>query len=120
MLDIFRRSLKTGIVTSGYPEVPEPAPDVFRGQVLLDTSRCRGTGDCMHACPSAAITVTNGDGGGWTWELDDSRCVFCSLCAEACPAVALRLSNEFELAARDRAGLVTRVAFKPEDGEAGS
>jgi hydrogenase-4 component H len=120
MFDIFRRSLKTGVVTTGYPNIPESAPDAFRGQVLLDTSRCRGTADCMRVCPSAAITVQHTNDGGWSWELDDARCVFCGLCAEVCPEGALRLSNEFELAARRRADLVTQVAFKPKDGETGS
>lgn len=66
----------------------------------------------MRACPSAAIRVIDGGEGRWTWELDDSRCVFCGLCAEVCPERALTMSNEYELAVRDAADLVTRVAFQ--------
>lgn len=115
IFDIFRRSLKTGLVTTGYPDTEEPAPSGFRGQVQIDTSRCIGHGDCARACPSRAITVSR-DGGGWTWELNDARCVFCGLCAEACPESALSLSNECELAVRDAADLITRVSFTTGNG----
>ena len=104
-------------LTTGYPDVPEPAPTAFRGQVQIDTSRCVGTGDCARACPSAAISVRHDDAGGWTWELNDARCVFCGLCAEACPESALSLSNEYELAVRDAADLITRVNFAPGNEE---
>jgi formate hydrogenlyase subunit 6/NADH:ubiquinone oxidoreductase subunit I len=110
MLTIFRRSLRTGLVTTAYPDVPEAAPPAYQGQVMLDTARCTGDGACARVCPSAAIVVQP-TVDGWVWELDDARCVFCGLCAEACPAGALSMSNEFELAVRDRAELVTRVTF---------
>lgn len=116
IFDIFRRSLKTGLVTTGYPEAPEPAPPGFRGQVQIDTSRCMGHGDCARACPSGAIAVRRDEDGGWTWELNDARCVFCGLCAEACPESALSLSNEYELAVRDAADLITRVSFTTGNG----
>jgi formate hydrogenlyase subunit 6 len=111
MLDILRRSVRTGVVTIRYPDVPEAAPPAYRGQVMLATARCVGDGACARVCPSAAIAVQPDDAGGWLWELDDARCVFCGLCAEACPTTAITLSNEFELAVRDRADLVTRVTF---------
>jgi formate hydrogenlyase subunit 6/NADH:ubiquinone oxidoreductase subunit I len=113
MFEIFRRSLKTGVVTTGYPATPEPAPLAYRGQVQIDVSRCVGHGECMRVCPSLAISVRHDDAGGWVWELDDARCVFCGLCAEACPEQALALSNEYELAVRDDADLVTSVTFQP-------
>ncbi|MEZ4568743.1 MAG: 4Fe-4S binding protein [Thermomicrobiales bacterium] len=112
MPEIFRRSLRTGLVTTSYPESPEPAPQAYRGQLQIDSARCSGHGDCMRACPSAAIRVIDGGEGRWTWELDDSRCVFCGLCTEVCPERALTMSNEYELAVRDDADLVTRVAFQ--------
>ena len=91
--------------------------------MLLVTERCLGDAACARVCPSGAIAVTGRPDDGWTWELDDSRCVFCGLCAEACPPGAILLSNEFELAVRDRGALVTRAAFAPlagvrPDGEA--
>ena len=115
MLQILRRSFRTGIVTTRYPDEPEPAPDTYRGQVMLTPGRCGGTGDCARACPSRAIHVTH-HAGGWVWELDDARCVFCGLCEEACPNDAIQLSNEYELATRDTRDLVTRVTFRAQHG----
>jgi formate hydrogenlyase subunit 6/NADH:ubiquinone oxidoreductase subunit I len=112
-LELLRRSLRTGVVTTRYPAVPDPAPPAYRGQVLLRPDRCSGDGACARVCPSAAIAVERSDGGGWRWELDDARCVLCGLCAEACPTAAIALSNDFELAVRDPADLVTRVTFVP-------
>ncbi len=116
MLEIFRRSLKTGVVTTGYPDIPEPAPPAYRGQVLIDTSRCSGSADCARVCPSAAISVLHTGEGGWSWELNDARCVFCGLCAEECPEQALQLSNDFELAVRSADDLITLVIFDPSNG----
>ena len=117
MLEIFRRSLRTGVVTTAYPAVPEPAPCAYRGQVMLDASRCTGSGDCVSACPSAAISVVYAADGGWSWELNDARCVFCGLCAEACPEEALQLSNEYELAVRRQVDLITHVTFDRDERE---
>jgi len=115
VLRLFRRSLRGGVVTGAYPDVPEAAPPAFRGQVLLRTDRCTGDGTCARVCPSGAIAVVR-DGDGWTWELTDARCVFCGLCQEACPSRAIELSNEFELSVRDAGDLVTRVGFTSKAG----
>jgi formate hydrogenlyase subunit 6/NADH:ubiquinone oxidoreductase subunit I len=106
-------------VTTGYPAVAEPAPPAYRGQVMLRPDRCNGDGACARVCPSGAIVVEGSNGGGWRWELDDASCVFCGLCAEVCPTRAIELSNEFELAVRDSADLVTRVTFVPRSGGGG-
>jgi formate hydrogenlyase subunit 6 len=113
VLDLLLRGARTGVLTTRYPAVAEPAPPAFRGQVTLSPERCTGDGACVRVCPSAAIRVEATAAGGWTWELNDARCVFCGLCAEVCPAAALALSTEFELAVRDAADLVTRVTFVP-------
>lgn len=114
MFRLFRLSLKARKATQPYPFVPEPAPEVFRGQVMLRTDRCCGSSDCARACPSSAIDVVRTASASWTWSLDDARCVFCGLCAEACPHQAITLSNEFELATRDPHDLVTCVTFAVE------
>jgi formate hydrogenlyase subunit 6/NADH:ubiquinone oxidoreductase subunit I len=110
MLKLFKRVTTTGAVTGSYPGQPEAAPDRFRGQVLLDVRRCEGDAACARACPSGAIAIDVTEA-GWTWRLDDARCVFCGLCQDACANNAVSLSNEFELAARDQADLVTTVTF---------
>jgi len=113
VLDVLLRGWRTGVLTTRYPAIPEPAPVAFRGQVTLDPNRCGGNGECARVCPSAAIMVETSAAGAWTWELNDARCVFCGLCADVCPTGAIALSTEFELAVRDPADLVTRVRFAP-------
>ena len=110
MMGLFRRSLGGGVVTGAYPDVPEPAPPAYRGQVTLSVERCTGDGACARVCPSGAIAVTREDE-GWLWELTDARCVFCGLCQDACPSQAIVLSGEFELAVRKLDDLTTRVRF---------
>jgi formate hydrogenlyase subunit 6/NADH:ubiquinone oxidoreductase subunit I len=118
VLNILRRSLWTGVVTTDYPDAPESAPPAYRGQVELSPARCVGDGACARVCPSDAIVVDHAVAGGWVWELDDARCVFCGLCAESCPTTAITLSIEFELAVRHPADLVTRVTFAPGESQA--
>jgi hydrogenase-4 component H len=112
MVNLIRRGVRSGVVMTTYPAVPEPAPPAFRGQVLLRTERCTGDGACARDCPSEAIIVTGKPDGGWTWQLDDARCIFCGLCAEVCPTSAILMSNEFELSVRNRDDLVTRARFE--------
>lgn len=112
MVNLIRRGVRSSVVTTTYPAVPEPAPPAFRGQVLLRTELCTGDGACARVCPSEAIIVTGKPDGGWTWQLDDARCIFCGLCAEVCPTSAILMSNEFELSVRNRDDLVTRARFE--------
>jgi Ni,Fe-hydrogenase III small subunit/formate hydrogenlyase subunit 6/NADH:ubiquinone oxidoreductase subunit I len=118
-VNIFRKSLATGLVTTGYPATPEPAPPAFRGRPRLDPGRCTGEARCAEVCPSGCITVTRDPAGaGRVWTLDLAPCLFCGLCAEVCPTGAITLSGEYELAVRDRRDLVTRVAFPGRPGRA--
>jgi formate hydrogenlyase subunit 6/NADH:ubiquinone oxidoreductase subunit I len=109
-VNVLRQGVRNGIVTTSYPNQPEPAPPGYRGQILLRVDLCIGDGSCARVCPSDAITVTTTTPPShWTWELDDARCVFCGLCAEVCPTSAILISNEFELSARQRLDLVIRA-----------
>jgi Ni,Fe-hydrogenase III small subunit/formate hydrogenlyase subunit 6/NADH:ubiquinone oxidoreductase subunit I len=104
MFDIVRASLRTGRVTTAYPDQPECAPAAFRGRPTLEPKRCDGAGQCVESCPANAITLRYTAAAPY-WQLDLARCVFCGLCEEACPNQAIRLTNDFELAARRRAEL---------------
>ncbi len=101
-MNVLRQGMRSGIVTTSYPDVPETAPVGYRGQIMLRADLCVGDGSCARACPSEAITVKTAiaEPKQWNWELDDARCVFCGLCAEVCPTGAILISNEFELSAR--------------------
>jgi Ni,Fe-hydrogenase III small subunit/NAD-dependent dihydropyrimidine dehydrogenase PreA subunit len=109
-VNIFRKSIATGLVTTGYPTTPEPAPPAFRGRPTLNPVRCTGEGRCAEVCPSQCIGITpDPAGGGRVWTLDLAPCLFCGLCAEVCPSDAITMSGDYELAVRDRHDLITRA-----------
>jgi Ni,Fe-hydrogenase III small subunit/ferredoxin len=99
MLEWLARGLHKGIVTTGYPHRPEPAPTSFRGRIaVLETQDADPS--LEEVCPTGAITV--GDGGV---ALDRGRCILCGLCVSADPA-RFALVDDYETAARSRWGLV--------------
>ena len=95
-----------------YPAADDRPPTAFRGQPELLAERCRGHAACAAACPSGALQVER-LAAGWDWQLDRARCVSCGLCVEACPEQAVVASGEFELAARDRPSLLSRIELRP-------
>jgi Ni,Fe-hydrogenase III small subunit/formate hydrogenlyase subunit 6/NADH:ubiquinone oxidoreductase subunit I len=114
MLNVLRESLRTKRRTTGYPDVPDLAPPAYRGRPVIDPMICECAGECVAACPSGAITLAEIAPETMRWQLDLARCVFCGLCAEACPHDAITLTNEYELAARSRADLITGVTYGPD------
>lgn len=101
-MNIFSARLKQGYRTIRFPKEVPAMPDRFRGQPLIDSSRCtKGCRDCAEACPTQAISV---DEKGV--RLDLGRCLFCPDCVEACPEGAIRYTQDFRLAASSREGLI--------------
>ena len=104
MLRLFRKSLKTGIVTTAYPAKKDIPKEGFRGLPERKVEKCTGCGHCSEVCPTGAIEVTGSAGQtpaerpGFTWALDPKRCLFCGYCAEDCPEGALQQSQKYELA----------------------
>ena len=104
-LDVFDRilrPLRTGPVSSRYPQVPPDLPPAARGLPELDSVRCDGSAACVSACPTGAITLS-----GSVWALDAGACIFCGACARSCPREAIRLGATIELAVTDPADLVS-------------
>ncbi len=109
MLTAILRSLRTGVVTIGYPRRPARIPERFRG---APTAREGARFDALpppSCCPSGAIA---GGPGERSQTVDLGRCLFCGRCAEE--SRAIDLGRAVELSARKRESLV--AAFERDAG----
>lgn len=102
MFKIILARLQQGHRTMKYPDGEPPAlPNRFRGRPEIDAAKCReGCRDCVAACPTDAISVTD------KLRIDLGRCLFCTDCVEACPEGAIAYTGEYRLAVRNRDDLV--------------
>jgi Ni,Fe-hydrogenase III small subunit/NAD-dependent dihydropyrimidine dehydrogenase PreA subunit len=93
---------RQGRRTISYPaEQPQLSPQ-FRGRPVFEQGKCAdGCSACNDVCPSEAIKLS-ADGP----RLDLGRCIFCGDCATACPDGLIRFTNDWRLAASDRAELL--------------
>lgn len=111
MFKIIQQTIRTGIVTTTYPETPADVPPSFRGKPVFDFERWQDARPAAEVCPTQAISVRD-DGDHRTVTVDYGRCVFCGLCAEAGPGQAVRITREFELATRDRGHLIVTADYR--------
>jgi len=84
----------------------------FRGRPIWDMKRCIGCKRCCRDCPSEAIEMI-GKGSEAELEHHLDRCLFCGQCEEVCPVNAITLTEEYELASYNRAGMI--IEFKREE-----
>jgi Ni,Fe-hydrogenase III small subunit/formate hydrogenlyase subunit 6/NADH:ubiquinone oxidoreductase subunit I len=116
MLKILRRAVREGTVTNDFPGVVIEPPEGFRGKPVIDFERCTACDRCAAACPTNAISVSETVGeNGVTVEskilsVDYGDCIFCGECEAACPDT-VRLTKEFQLAASNKAHLMTRARY---------
>jgi formate hydrogenlyase subunit 6 len=84
----------TGNLTSERATVPlpqsVPTPDLFRGPVQMNTSKCIGCGMCSYVCVSNAIVGENQEK-AYAWSYEPGRCTFCGRCFERCPVHAISM-----------------------------
>ncbi len=109
MLKAILRSLRTGVVTIRYPDVPALVPERFRGAPLVRPGAAIDALPPPSVCPSGALAA-----GARGVAVDLGRCVFCGRCAEAPAGEGYALGRELELASRSRERLLARVG---RDGE---
>jgi Ni,Fe-hydrogenase III small subunit/formate hydrogenlyase subunit 6/NADH:ubiquinone oxidoreductase subunit I len=118
MLNILKRALTGGVATNAYPAVVAEPPDGFRGKPVIDFARCTACDTCAHACPTSALAV-QADVENATLKvvsINYGDCIFCGECETACPET-IRLTKEFQLAASEKAALITSALYRPgEDG----
>ncbi len=98
MLRIFGKSLKTGVVTTDYPEKRNVPPPSFQGLPEWQEQGCVQCGQCADICPAKAITLQNNKSEPF-WAVDAKKCIFCGYCVEVCQR-ALVHGGQYELAER--------------------
>lgn len=111
MLKTVRKIIQYPRLTLKYPKKPMDNSR-FIGRPEIDAAKCTFCGECVRRCPSRAIVM---DEPSRSIGVNLDECVFCALCGDVCPSGAARMTNEFELAQKDRNAL--RVSgIVPDDG----
>jgi len=108
MFETLRQSLKTGVVTSNYPETPPDLSRHTRGKPEIDWPNWKDARPSAAICPTGAISCQDASGQRVA-RLDLAKCIFCGLCAEVDSAI--RMTNVCECAARRRDDLVTSAGY---------
>jgi len=110
MLNILRKSLATGIVTTAYPQAAPAVSPNARGLPVIDFAKWKDARFAAKVCPTAAIAYEDYHDER-TATLDLGKCIFCGLCAEADPA-AIRMTPVCELSACSRDELKRVARYK--------
>src|SRR5438874_13083807 len=108
MLQILRKSLATGVVTTMYPDVPAQVSSNSRGRPEIDFAAWKDARPAAAVCPTGAISYEDKEQTR-TACLDLGKCILCGLCADADKAI--RMTNNCECAATIRKALVTEAVY---------
>ena len=108
MFEILRKSLRTGVVTTSYPDAPAEISQAARGKPEIDWANWKDARPAATVCPTGAISYSD-TGKERKAQLDLAKCTFCGLCAEADKTI--RITNVCQCAARQRENLVTTAAY---------
>ncbi|MHB1126363.1 MAG: NADH-quinone oxidoreductase subunit B family protein [Bacillota bacterium] len=100
MLRLFTKSLRTGILTTDYPDEPDVPVSGFQGMPVWQEACCQRCGDCALVCPMEAIKLDRNAPAASFWSVDSKKCIFCGYCADDCPGRALGHGHRYDLAER--------------------
>ena len=109
MFETLSKSLKTGIVTTGYPDTPAEISQHARGKPQVDWAGWKDARPAAAVCPTAAIELQD-ESGARTATLDLGKCIYCGLCADADPAI--RMTHERALASCSRQSLRQTARYR--------
>jgi len=98
MFKSINKIIKYRRLTQDYPNKPIDS-SLLICVPEIDAEKCTMCGECVSRCPSRAIVI-NKDTKEIGINLDE--CVVCTLCEEICPVGAAKMTNQFELAAKNR------------------
>lgn len=114
MFEILRECLKTGGVTTRYPQAPPEVSSRARGKPEIDWANWKDARPAAAICPTGAIELHDASAGR-TATLDLGKCIFCGLCADVDPAI--RMTSQCELATGSRQRLRHTARYRlNEDG----
>ncbi len=108
MFDILKMTIKTGVITTKYPEKEDHVSEGFRGRPQIIPEKCTLCGDCAEACPSGALWLEISEIEK-RLTLSYCGCIFCGRCEETCPHQAIKLTREFEMASTTKDDLVSII-----------
>ncbi|MHB1418905.1 MAG: NADH-quinone oxidoreductase subunit NuoB [Bacillota bacterium] len=100
MLSLLIKSLRTGIVTTSYPDQPDIPAEGFRGLPEWQETRCQKCGLCAQVCPVQAIQLEERPDASY-WAIDPRKCIFCGYCTDDCPGKAIAQGEQYDLVKRD-------------------
>jgi hydrogenase-4 component H len=111
MLEIIKKTLQTGCQTMKYPQVPDIAPQGFRGKPGLIADKCTFCGECVKVCPAGVIWLEEKNGEK-NLSLSCCGCIFCARCEEVCQTGAIILTQEYELSSKTKEDLLSSIRRK--------
>ena len=113
MFKSIKKIIKYPRLTLKYPSKPIDS-SLFIGKPVIYSEKCNGCGECVSRCPSSAIVLddeyidtckTKDTGKQKVKGANLDECIFCGLCEEVCKQGAVKMTNEFELAEKERGTL---------------
>ncbi len=110
MFKILQKTFATGIVTKAYPAELAQVSEHFRGRPHFDFEKWTDARPAAEVCPTGAISLRDSQDSREV-TVDYGLCVFCGLCAEVSSDKAVRITQEFELATKNRCNLVLTADY---------
>src|SRR5258708_12311205 len=110
MFKILQKTFAPGVVTKAYPDEPAQVSEHFRGRPHFDFEKWADARPAAEVCPTGAISLCDSDDSRKV-TVDYGLCVFCGLCAEASSDKAVRITQEFELATKNRRNLILTAEY---------
>lgn len=110
MFKIIQKTIKTGIVTTSYPDEPAQISQRFRGRPTFDFERWKDAQAATEVCPTQAISLRD-SGDSRRVTVDYGLCIFCGLCAEVSSDPAVQITQDFALATSKRQNLVVMADY---------
>ena len=100
------RSLTKKPITLVYPYRKRRPYKGFRGRHRINMAKCIGCLRCERDCPAFAIEIEGKGRKVKSIKVHLDRCLFCGQCEENCPRDAIELTEQYELANKEKDELV--------------